>query len=58
MWNKLNKLRHIKMTSNLIKDSKFREKSKNASKELLNEGGLTINWSRKLKDKGNAFNAV
>ena len=26
--------------------------------QLLNEGGLFINWSKKLKNKGNAINAV
>jgi transposase len=25
---------------------------------LLNEGGLTINWSKKLKNKGNLINAI
>ena len=26
--------------------------------ELLNEGGLTINWSKKFKNKGNLVNAM
>ncbi len=26
--------------------------------QLLNEGGLIINWGRKLKNKGNAVNAI
>ena len=26
--------------------------------KLLNEGGLIINWSRKIKNKGNAVNAI
>ena len=27
-------------------------------KRLLNEGKLIINWSRKLKNKGNAINVI
>lgn len=26
--------------------------------QLLNKGGLFINWSKKIKNKGNAINAV
>ncbi len=34
------------------------EKSESLLNNLLNEGGLTIQWNRKLKNKGNSVNVV
>jgi len=35
-----------------------KEELENLVNQLLNEGGLSINWSRKLKNKGNAVNVI